>query len=61
MTIGIARANSAHKNEGYKKLIRTKLVKKYCREIPNYMAKVILVWTAQIITGNFKENFFGQE
>ncbi len=41
--IGMARANNAHKKEGYKKLIRTKLIKKCCQKVPHYMVKGILV------------------
>jgi hypothetical protein len=38
MIIGIANAAKAHKKEGYKKLIGTKLIKKYCHQIP------LIIW-----------------
>ena len=43
--IGMASASSAHKNEGYKNVIGTKLTKKYCLGIPK------IIWSMQWLFG----------
>lgn len=42
--IGIARANNAHKNEGYKKVIGTKLVKKSIGDEVEWGIKGVVWW-----------------